>query len=187
MSPEQKTRPVISTGFGDGGETQLFGGQHIPKTSPRIHAYGTIDELNAVLGLVLAEEGLPGALRDQIIAIQRFLFRVGADLAAPLEVRSSHVLRVAEGDVQSIEQWGVALEGALRPLHRFILPGGSRAGALLHLARTVCRRAERWVAALALAESLNPHVQVYLNRLSDYFFLAARAANSAGGIPETEV
>lgn len=176
-------RPTLSTRGGDAGETGLFGGKRLSKTHPRIHAYGTVDELNAVLGLVLAEKDVPTVLRTHCTGIQKMLFTIGADLAAP-EDRT--VPRVTLDDIKVLERWGVELEQSLPQLKHFILPSGSRAGSLLHLARTVCRRAERWVVALKEEEPVNEHVLVYLNRLGDYLFLAARMANKAAGIHEKE-
>ncbi len=183
MKPPKK-RPTISTGTGDGGETVLLGGTRISKASPRIHAHGAIDELNVVIGLVLAESGIKQVLREQLLTLQRLLFRMGADLAAPA---SAQTARVQPEDIAQIEQWGVEIEEHLPPLHRFILPGGSRAGAILHLARTVCRRAERRVVFLAERETVNAAIQVCLNRMSDYFFLAARMVNRDAGVTDSEV
>lgn len=176
----------IVTRTGDKGTTGLFGGQRVSKASARLHAYGTIDELNAVLGLALAERDLPESLRHHLLDIQRLLFRVGADLATP-EEGTTQITRMRAKDIEEIEQWITALEGTLPALKRFILPSGSRIGSLLHHARTICRRAERWVIALAEQEPINPQIQVYMNRLGDFLFLAARTANRVLGAQETEV
>ena len=177
-------RPTLSTATGDKGTTGLFGGKRVSKGSERIHGYGEVDELNAVLGLVLIED-LPEILKTQLSEVQRRLFTLGADLATPLE-SSAKVERMTEEDVSTLEQWGVRLEKDLPQLTHFILPSGSQPGCLLHLARTVARRAERWLTALAAKEELNEHAKVYINRLSDYFFLAARTANKHVGMEERQ-
>ncbi|MFA7682164.1 MAG: cob(I)yrinic acid a,c-diamide adenosyltransferase [Candidatus Peribacteraceae bacterium] len=176
----------ITTRSGDHGETGLLGGERVSKSSPRLEAYGTIDELNAVLGVVLAEENVPEEISAHLHEVQRLLFRMGTDLATSLD-RQVKIERMDQKDVDQIEVWITDLEQALSLLKRFILPSGSRLGALLHQARTVCRRAERRVVALAELEQINTHVQVYLNRLSDYLFLAAREANRRAGAQEVEV
>jgi cob(I)alamin adenosyltransferase len=168
----------IYTKTGDGGETGLFGGQRVPKDSLRVHAYGTADECNAALGVARAA-GLDTALDVLLAQVQNQLFVVGADLATPGE--SKHIPRVGEPEVAFLEQAIDALESELPPLRQFILPGGTPGAAQLHLARTICRRAERWVVSLAQAEAINPQVLVYLNRLSDFLFVAARAANARAG------
>lgn len=186
----------IVTKAGDTGQTGLFGGKRIPKHAVRIHAYGTVDELNAILGVILAGEDLNDELRTQLLETQRLLFRVGGDLATPyfapgatrgrpdLETKMA---RMESDHILQLEHWIYRLEGDLPVLKRFILPSGSRLGSLLHQARTVCRRAERWVVDLGTQEQVNPSVQIYLNRLSDYLFLAARKANREQGAAETEV
>jgi cob(I)alamin adenosyltransferase len=155
----------------------------VSKTDERIWSFGEVDELNAILGSVISEPDLPLALRDQLPQIQSTLFEVGTDLAAPEHVT---VDRITQEHVALLERWGTALEANLPALTRFVLPGGSRAAALLHQARTVCRRAERCIVALATGQRINEHVRVYINRLSDYLFLAARTANMHAGIAETE-
>ncbi|MDO8649420.1 MAG: cob(I)yrinic acid a,c-diamide adenosyltransferase [Candidatus Peregrinibacteria bacterium] len=177
----------IVTKTGDKGTTGLYGGKRVSKGSVRLHAYGSVDELNAILGVILAEEGLSENLRDQLIETQRFLFRVGADLATPEVDNAAKVKRIEAADTERVEKWIAILELTLPPLTRFILPSGSRAGSLLHQARTVCRRAERWVATLGEQEQVNGELLICLNRLSDYLFLAARAANRAAGAEEMEV
>lgn len=176
----------IVTKSGDKGKTGLFGGQRVSKASERLHAYGTVDELNALLGRVIAEEAVPEELKEQLIDVQRLLFRIGADLATPVE-SSAKIERVVEIDVQIVEEWIGDLEPTLPQLTKFILPSGSKSGSLLHHARTVCRRAERWVVELNEKEDTNPHVQIYLNRLSDYLFVAARKVNNDLGAAEEEV
>lgn len=176
----------IVTKTGDKGQTGLFGGKRVSKTHPRIHAYGSVDELNACLGVVLAEESLPVELHHQLLSTQRLLFVVGADLATPLESKAK-IQRVLPTHIADVEEWIAAIESCLPTLTRFILPSGSRIGALLHQARTVCRRAERWVVGLGESETINVQVQVYLNRLGDYLFLVAREANRHAGAKEQEV
>lgn len=168
----------IVTKTGDNGMTGLLGGSRVSKASPRLHAYGTVDELNAIIGLALTEEDLPAALRDHLSALQHILFRLGADLAAaaPMPIK-----RIDMEDVGLIDEWIASLECSLSPLQHFIVPGGCRAAALLHCARTVCRRAERWAVALAEEEQVNPQSRIFLNRLSDYLFLTARSANIQEG------
>lgn len=179
-------RPSLSTTGGDNGSTGLFGGERVSKASNRLHAYGTVDELNAVLGLILAESDVPDALREQLHEVQKDLFCIGADLATPLTQSPDQVVRITESDTQQIEQWGAALEGDLPALQKFILPSGCRAAALLHLARTICRRAERWLVHLAEEEPINDESLIYINRLSDYFFLVSRTVNKAAGREEDE-
>ena len=168
--------PTLSTRTGDTGETGLFGGKRLSKTSTRVHAYGDVDELNACIGLILAEEELPESVRSHLQRTQHTLFTLGTDLATPLEHKKS-VPRISADHISELERWGTELEQTLAPLQQFILPSGSRIGALVHLARTVCRRAERWIVSLNEEEEVNPHVLIYLNRLSDYLFLAARTTN----------
>ena len=178
-------RPSISTRTGDKGTTGLFGGQRVPKHHPRLHAYGTVDELNSVLGVVLAEPGLPGVVQEDLQDIQSILFAVGADLATPFD-SAAQVDRLTKETIDILEEKALSLEKVLPQLQNFVLPGGSRAGALLHQARTVCRTAERWIVALAELEQVNEHVRVYINRLSDYLFLAARFTNRELEVPEQQ-
>ena len=167
----------IVTKTGDGGTTGLYGGARLPKDHPRICAYGDVDELNAVLGVVLTSTGLSTEARRQLTEIQHLLFRVGGDLATPLSQKVKQD-RVAQEHVEMIEEWIRNLESSLTPQRSFILPGGTAAAAELHLARTVCRRAERSIVALQRCESVNMQVPVLLNRLGDYFFLLARKMNA---------
>lgn len=176
----------IVTKTGDKGTTGLFGGERVPKDSPRIEAYGTVDELNACLGVAIAEETMPSALKAQLTEVQHLLFRVGGDLATPPSKRVKED-RIAKEHTEQIEAWIVKLEASLPPQMKFLLPGGSKPSAALHLARTVCRRAERRVVTLARKEDVNPEVRLFLNRLGDYLFLAARKANVELGEEETEV
>ena len=176
----------IYTKTGDAGETSLFDGTRVPKTHPRVVAYGEVDELQAALG-VSAASGLPPVLAEMIVPIQRDLFALGARLADPAHRIAPRVSKVviSNESVERLEGWIDRLESELPPLRHFILSGGSPGGALLHLARTVCRRAERAVLALG-SDAIEPIVLVYLNRLSDLLFVMARAANHHAGVAETE-
>lgn len=170
----------IYTKTGDTGETGLFGGPRVSKDAPRIEAYGTVDELNSTLGLARAE-GLPPAMETLLSGIQSELFDLGAELATPdpaaMGTRSITAARVAVLE-EAIDHY----EAGLQPLKGFILPAGSRAACLLHVARTVCRRAERRLVTLAAHEpNVSPDLVVYLNRLSDLLFVLARAANASVG------
>ena len=173
----------IYTRGGDKGETTLFGGDRVPKSSARLHAYGTLDELNAVIGSAVADASLPKGLKDQLIEIQLFLFDMGADLATPLE-SSANVPRTDHAFAEKLEKWIDVMETTLPPLTTFILPGGSAVGAKLHEARTVARRAERWIVELQNIEPITKGIVIVTNRLSDYLFVAARYANKMLGAPE---
>jgi len=166
----------IYTRTGDRGETSLFGGARVPKNDPRIDAYGTVDELNSQLGVVLAIE--PDA---QLLAVQRDLFEIGAHLASP---GTSRFAGVEAARIEELEHRIDAMEADLAPLKSFILPGGTAAAAQLHVARTVCRRAERLVVALQDDDPATQSSIAYLNRLSDYLFVAARYANHKRGVDD---
>jgi len=172
----------IYTKSGDAGETALGNGTRVPKDHPRVVAYGSVDELNAVLGLLV--QHLPGDSphRTLLSGIQNDLFDVGADLCLPpaADEAAGQALRVQPEQAQRLEQAIDRLIEGLQPLRSFILPGGSAAAAWCHLARTVCRRAERDVVTLARQESVNPQVVIYLNRLSDLLFVLARVCNDGG-------
>lgn len=171
----------IYTRTGDAGQTGLWGGHRVPKDALRVQAYGAVDEANAALGVARAC-GVDAEL-DRILAqVQDYLFVVGADLATPGAAAS--IPRVEERDAAALEDLIDGLERELEPLRQFILPGGSLAAAHLHLARTVCRRAERWAVALAREEPINTHVLTYLNRLSDLLFVLARSANARAGVTD---
>ena len=175
----------IYTKTGDKGETGLFDGTRVPKDATRVDAYGAVDELNAVLGAAAAflEDATMVELLRQI---QRDLFAVGARLADPRLSREGKAEkdRFDPDRVTRLEEIIDRFEAELPALRRFILPGGSRAGALLHLARTVCRRAERRVVTLARETEISPVVVTYMNRLSDLLFVLARAANRRSGAEE---
>ncbi len=176
----------IYTRAGDGGRTRLADGALVSKASGRVASYGEVDELNAMLGLARLETAGDPILDPILARIQNDLFDLGADLATPLNVDGPAALRIVESQVDRLEREIDMLNAELSALSSFVLPGGSRAAALLHLARTVCRRAER--AATAFVESLpvtgatRPHGEAlrYLNRLSDLMFVAARFANGRG-------
>ena len=171
----------IYTKTGDAGDTGLGDGQRVPKDHPRVTAYGTVDELNAVLGvLVMTVSQLPEA--DLLRNIQNDLFDVGADLCLPLtpDEKPGSCLRVRPEQSKRLEDAIDRLNEKLTPLTSFILPGGTPAAAWCHLARTVCRRAERDVVTLAKQEPINPETVIYLNRLSDLLFVLARVYNNNG-------
>lgn len=174
----------IYTKTGDGGETGLFAGGRVSKDHARLHAYGTVDELNAILGIVLAC-GIDGPLYSAIQRVQSELFIVGADLATPLDAKTKFVERVSSESVARLEAEIDRWDADLPPLTSFILPGGGMAGAFLHQARTVCRRAERWVVTLQRLEAVNDVVVCFLNRLSDWLFVISRVANLNDGADET--
>jgi cob(I)alamin adenosyltransferase len=167
----------IYTRLGDGGETHLGDMSRVPKTHPRIEAYGDVDELNAQIGVTLTVPGLPQRFAAWLRAIQNDLFDVGADLSVPSAAgptKAGERLRVAPEQVKRLEELCDEVNATLEPLKSFVLPGGTAAAAHLHVCRTVCRRAER--RALAV-EDANPEVVRYLNRLSDLLFILSRAAN----------
>jgi cob(I)alamin adenosyltransferase len=182
----------VYTRSGDGGTTRLVGGQELAKNAPRIEAYGTVDELNAVLGLARtfnersgAEAAAVAAVSEVLKGIQNDLFNVGADLATRAEDRWEGMYRVGEPDVLRLEQWCDRFNGELPPLEEFVLPGGGPVGAFLHQARTVCRRAERRLVALMQVEpEVGEGCLTYLNRLSDLLFVLGRWAAKALGEPE---
>lgn len=176
----------LYTGAGDRGATALFDGTTVPKDDARVAVYGDVDELNAVVGLARAA-GLPDDLDEMIATVQRDLFAVGARLADPrarISVRVTKA-RIGDADVERLEAWIDRVDGALPPLRSFVLPGGSPAGAALHQARAVCRRAERRIVGLGV-ESVEPALLRYVNRLSDLLFALARAANHRAGVAEIE-
>ena len=177
--PVRLTR--IYTRAGDAGETSLGDGSRVPKTDPRIEAYGTVDELNSLLGLVLAGD-LPAEFRSWLERVQNDLFDLGADLSVPLEDERER-LRVTTEQVERLEELCDLVNEELEPLKSFILPGGTETAARLHVARSVCRRAERLAVDLAAKGSVNPAALAYLNRLSDLLFILARAANAGTAEP----
>jgi cob(I)alamin adenosyltransferase len=169
----------ITTRTGDAGETGLGDGQRVPKDHPRVAALGEVDELNSAIGLILAEE-VPAEIRAALAEAQQDLLDLGGELSIP-----GHSLLKAER-VASLEDRVEKWNADLAPLKEFILPGGTRAAAAAHLARTVCRRAERSVVALARKEAVSETARRYLNRLSDLLFVAGRALNRAAGVADVQ-
>jgi len=168
---------------GDKGETALLGGQRVPKDSLRVEAYGTVDELNSVLGIVLAdnnEDSIELVLRP----VQMKLFALGAELAVPDPKKAARVSTVDQEATASLEAQIDALDAGLPPIANFIVPGGTPVAARIHFARTVCRRAERIVVRLSHAEPVREEVIAYLNRLSDLLFVLARYVNAKAGVQE---
>jgi cob(I)alamin adenosyltransferase len=175
----------IYTRTGDGGTTRLAGGQEVAKDSRRIEAYGTVDELNSTIGAALAA-GVDSGLASELRRIQNELFHLGADLAVREEDKPRVPgPRIEPRHVEALERLLDTLTVELGPLENFILPGGSPGAALLHVARTVCRRAERLVVALSHDEAIGPSTLQYVNRLSDALFAMARAENRRRGVPES--
>jgi cob(I)alamin adenosyltransferase len=176
--PVRLTR--IYTRGGDKGETSLGDGSRVSKLDPRIRAYGAVDELNAVVGFVIAGD-LPDAMRPLLERVQNELFDLGADLAVPTEVEDR--LRIEQSQIDGLERACDEWNADLPELKSFVLPGGTETAARLHVARTVCRRVERDTLAAALEVDLSPLALVYLNRLSDLLFILARAANAGRDEP----
>ncbi len=183
--PRAADEPVrlnrIYTRGGDAGETSLGDGSRVSKLDARIGAYGATDELNSLLGVVVAGE-CPPTIRDALGRIQNELFDVGADLCVPFSIEGR--LRVTQEMIDRLERLCDSFNDALPELKSFVLPGGTVAAAALHVARTSCRRAEREALAAALEYDVNPLVMVYLNRLSDLLFILSRAANAHAGADE---
>jgi cob(I)alamin adenosyltransferase len=177
--PVRLTR--IYTRTGDAGETSLGDASRVSKLDPRIAAYGTVDELNSLLGAALVTVA-DGEIRRSLERVQNELFDLGADLSVPLAVEGR--LRVEQASVDALEADCDRFNDDLEPLKSFVLPGGTETAARLHVARAACRRAEREAIAAAEQVEINPLVLVYLNRLSDLLFILARAANAAGGEAE---
>ena len=175
----------IYTKTGDSGDTGLYGGARVSKTHPRVVAYGDVDETQACMGVVRAA-GLPADLDEMCLVIQRDLFAIGARLADPTHKIAKRVEKIVinEESVARLEGWIDTLDTEIPPLRHFILSDGAPSGARLHLARTVCRRAERSMLLLG-KDAVEPVVIVYINRLSDLLFTMARAANHRAGAPET--
>jgi cob(I)alamin adenosyltransferase len=183
--PRERDEPVrltrIYTRGGDNGETSLGDGTRVPKLDARIAAYGTVDELNSQLGVVLAGD-CPELVRPTLVRVQNELFDLGADLSVPLE--RDDRLRIEQDAIDRLEAECDRFNDELQPLKSFVLPGGTESAAALHVARTVCRRGEREALTAALEHDVNPLVAVYLNRLSDLLFILARTANALAGVVE---
>ena len=181
----------VYTRAGDKGETRLVGGKRVPKDSPRIEAYGTIDELNSIVGLarVFNEEKLGESEAHRFLdlvfrQIQDELFDLGSELATPPDFMQEGMYRVGEPEVKKIEQLIDECQKELEPLRSFVLPGGGRIGAYLHQCRTVCRRAEREILRLSRVDSVNAELLKYVNRLSDLFFVLSRWVGKHAGEKE---
>ncbi|MBO6523847.1 MAG: cob(I)yrinic acid a,c-diamide adenosyltransferase [Balneolaceae bacterium] len=173
----------IYTKKGDKGSTSLYGGQTVSKSSKRIAAYGTVDELNSVLGMILTEDH-SNKTNNLLSVVQEHLFVLGADLATPLS-KETRINRISEEDISFLENSIDEMENELPPLRSFILPGGTKAGAIIHFSRTVCRRAERLAVECAAEEDISPESIKYLNRLSDFLFVSGRYENHISGTAET--
>ncbi|HEX9938048.1 MAG TPA: cob(I)yrinic acid a,c-diamide adenosyltransferase [Longimicrobium sp.] len=180
----------IYTRTGDRGDTGLFGGGRVPKDHVRVDAYGEVDELNSTLGVVIVhlQEAGEAALADGLRQVQADLFTIGANLATPAPEdggrENAYIAPLDPARAAALEGWIDAADAELEPLKSFILPGGSPAAAALHLARTVCRRAERRVVTLAREVTVDPALVIYLNRLSDLLFTLARLANKRAGLED---
>ncbi len=185
---EEAPKSKLYTRSGDDGTTSLFGGGRVGKDNPRVEAYGAVDELNSALGVATAFLDDESLARD-LASIQNELFNIGSELASEAgdgkAAEFGHMFMDASAKIAALEELTDRLDAALPPLRTFILPSGSKAGALLHFCRTVCRRAERRVVSLARGEAVNPDVARYLNRLSDTLFAMARYVNHSEGAPET--
>ncbi|CUT04851.1 cob(I)yrinic acid a,c-diamide adenosyltransferase [Candidatus Chrysopegis kryptomonas] len=175
----------IYTRTGDDGTTSLFAGGRVKKDDARVEAYGTVDELNSILGIVRAISK-NAEINEIIQEIQNYLFHLGADLATPFEVENLKIKRIAKEDVEKIERWIDEIDLRLEPLKNFILPGGTLLASFLHLARTVCRRAERRIVYLSEREKINTQIIPFVNRLSDLLFVLARYANKIENVPDVK-
>lgn len=170
----------IYTKTGDKGETGLWGGGRISKSAARIHAYGTIDECNAVLGIVRSFD-LPSEIETPLKEVQNLLFVCGSDLATPGDKQKA-IDRIGKKDIEFLESRIDRLEKSLPALNQFIIPGGEQSAAYLHLARTICRRAERWIVEVVANDPVHKDALIFINRLSDFLFVAARSANQKAGL-----
>jgi len=176
----------IYTKTGDKGETGLFGGERVGKDSLRISAYGTIDELNSFLGYTITEVK-DASVKDTLVKIQNYLFTIGSDLATPETEKNArlNIQRTPESFYEEIEKMIDHYDAQLDELKNFILPGGSKSASLLHICRTVCRRAEREVVALKKSMTIGDNIVIFLNRLSDLFFVLSRFENKVSIHPDT--
>lgn len=178
----------LYTRSGDDGSTGLFGGERVGKDHPRVEAYGTVDELNAWIGLAVAACGktpLQEKFRAVLTEVQSRLFDLGADLAAPAE--SPHRDKIApttSDHVREVERWIDEIDAGNEPIKRFVLPGGTELSGRLHVARAVCRRAERRVVVVTRITTISPHAVEFINRLSDLLFAMARRANTEAGVAD---
>jgi cob(I)alamin adenosyltransferase len=182
----------IYTKTGDKGETSLFTGQRVPKNDEIIEAIGTVDECNSSIGAAIAFLGTQPQwkpIKEELEIIQHALFDVGAALATPRTRATESKVEKTRFDHEAteiLERWIDKMQATLPELHAFILPGGHPAGAMLHLARSICRRSERLVVPLTNRADVSKHVLMYLNRLSDYLFVVSRYVNQLAGVPETQ-
>lgn len=178
---------MLYTRSGDAGTTALFGGKRVPKDHPRVEAYGAVDELNSSIGVALASMRR-GKIATSLQSIQNELFNIGSVLASEggKAAAFADLFSDADAKIAALEALTDEYDAKLPPLRTFILPGGSQAGAMLHLSRTICRRAERLVVTLSRKEKVNPAVGAYLNRLSDLLFVLARYVNMTAKKPERE-
>ncbi len=176
----------IYTKTGDKGETGLFGGERVSKDSLRISAYGTIDELNSFVGYTITEIK-DQSIKDNLLKIQNYLFFIGSDLATPETEKNAklNIQRTPESFFNGIEKMIDNYDGNLEELRNFILPGGSKSASLLHICRTVCRRAEREVVSLKKSVTINDNIIIFLNRLSDLFFVLSRFENKVSNHHDT--
>lgn len=174
----------LYTGTGDNGTTSLVGGERVKKNSVRLEAYGTLDEFSSFLGVVLSHHGCPEEVKGQLHTIQNRLFDLGCYLATAPSGDNEPKLTGISGDTSRVEGWTDALDEQTPKIHAFVLPGGSELSAHTHVARSVCRRAERRILALAEESYVDPELLKYINRLSDYLFILARYFNFINGIEE---
>ena len=177
----------IYTGFGDTGKTSLLGGKKVDKNNPQVELYGTLDELNSFIGLLLTKK-VPDQIRDQLLKIQSQIFILSSEAAKPAgkEIKNS-IEKIGQNDIDFLEENIDSISAKLEPLIFFILPGGSEESALSHICRTVCRRAERLLSGLYHENILRDTLLIYLNRLSDYFFVTARFLNHVHGIKDVKM
>jgi len=175
----------IYTKTGDKGETSLFSGKRVRKDDVRIESYGTVDELNSFIGMAMTEVKSP-EINKLLSEIQNTLFTCGSDLATPLEYKNGRftIPRITEEDYKKLENQIDLFSDKLEELRNFILPGGSKGAAILHVCRTVCRKAERLVVTLQANEEINGNIVIFLNRLSDLFFILARSENSFNNVDD---
>jgi cob(I)alamin adenosyltransferase len=178
----------IYTRTGDKGETGLFGGARVSKAHQRLQAYGTLDELSSVIGILRLKVSERTAVGETLQKIQQDLFVLGAILATPADQVSKLDARMSRPtwSIEEMEQDIDRLSALVPPMKNFVLPGGGEGSAYSHWARTVCRRAEREIVALGAKEAIKPEVFLYVNRLSDWFFALSRAENAVGGVPDVE-
>ncbi len=177
----------LYTGKGDKGDTGLFGGtKRVSKSDPRMDAIGDVDELNSILGLaIVSMDNKFKDIKDALTKVQKQLFALGADLATPMDVKNPNIVRMSAGQISEMEKLIDRVANELKPITKFILPGGTVDSARLHFARAICRRAERKVVGLADKEEINPQAVRYLNRLASLLFALARWINERSNVPET--